>query len=174
MDKPRFIAWFVEPLEKLYEMKAGFPILLISFPILERYLREVSGCAEKNLSDSFHYCFIERFQEIESVDQSRQFWKVYRHGLVHQLTFSLQLFKGEKIPPACITFDQDEAIQVLDEGELSINPIAFSKKIITEIIRNFEKMEGMHSPNHPTPFVFTQQNIENITGTASDERWKKY
>ena len=45
-----FRAWFSKILEGLYSVQdAGFPILMISFPLLERYLREKSGVHEGNL-----------------------------------------------------------------------------------------------------------------------------
>ena len=41
-DRENFQAWFVKPLKKLYKNPdAGFPIMMIAFPLLERYLRRL-------------------------------------------------------------------------------------------------------------------------------------
>ena len=43
-----FIRWFKEPLSSLYKNPhAGFAIVILSLPILERYLREKSGVCEQ-------------------------------------------------------------------------------------------------------------------------------
>lgn len=40
-DIANFRSWFVDPLAKLYkETTTGFPVVMIAFPILERYLRQ--------------------------------------------------------------------------------------------------------------------------------------
>ena len=51
-----FVRWFEEPLSNLYKNPhAGFAILILSLPILERYLREKSGvCEQPNLDARFH------------------------------------------------------------------------------------------------------------------------
>ncbi len=50
-----FRSWYSNILHDLYSKQdAGFIILMISFPLLERYLREKSGVHEGNLTDSFY------------------------------------------------------------------------------------------------------------------------
>lgn len=173
MDKSTFQKWFVEILEELSRMRAGFPIMLIALPILERYLREVSGNAEDNLDDDFYRSLIEILPEVRSIDQAKLFWHTYRNGLLHQLTFSLRDRKGKAMPPACITFDQEVAIVVLDQGQFSVNPILFSQRVTAEILDNYEQMAGNQSPNHPKPFVFNPTTNSSFTGTASDDSWKQ-
>ncbi len=55
-----FVRWFEEPLSNLYKNPhAGFAIVILSLPILERYLREKSGVCEKpNLDARFHQEFL--------------------------------------------------------------------------------------------------------------------
>jgi hypothetical protein len=58
-DYHNFVRWFKEPLRRLYkDPHAGFAIVMLSLPILERYLREKSGVREQpNLDDRFHQSF---------------------------------------------------------------------------------------------------------------------
>jgi len=146
---------------------------LITMPILERYLRETSACAEGSLGDEFYEYLLGMFSELESLDQARQFWQTYRNGLLHQLAFSLQDRKGSRMPPACITFDQEDAISTLEHGQFVVNPISFSKRVTSEINSDYREMVGTQSPNHPLPFVFVPSGSISFTGTASDERWKQ-
>jgi len=65
MDENRnnFIKWFKEPLNTLYKNEhAGFAIVMLSLPILERYLRQKSGVFEKqNLDLRFYREFLKMF-----------------------------------------------------------------------------------------------------------------
>ncbi|MEE8329333.1 MAG: hypothetical protein V3R54_05325, partial [Thermodesulfovibrionia bacterium] len=84
-----FRVWYSKILEALYlKENAGFVILMISFPLLERYLREKSGVHEGNLNDSFHSELQTIFPVLTSQEIAKQFWHVYRNGLLHQVTLS--------------------------------------------------------------------------------------
>src|SRR3989338_816269 len=86
-----FRAWYSIILEGLYSNQdAGFPILMISFPLLERYLREKSGVHEGNLNDSFYSELQNIIPALTSLDLAKQFWHVYRNGLLNQVTLSRQ------------------------------------------------------------------------------------
>jgi len=173
MVESTFRTWFMEPLEVLYEMQAGFPIMLVILPILERFLREVSGVAEGSLDDDFFDVLIELFPALKSRDLARRFWQTYRNGLLHQLSFSLRDRRGRAMPSACITFDQEEAVLVHEEDQVSVNPISFGKLVTEVILDDYEVMAGEASPNHPLPFVFPPNSSFNMTGTACDDRWRK-
>ena len=53
--RANFDAWYKEVLDLLYPRRdAGFAILLVAFPLLERYLRQKTGLtSDQNLSDAF-------------------------------------------------------------------------------------------------------------------------
>ena len=76
-----FLKWFKEPLHCLYKNDdAGFVILIISLPILERYLRQKSGVYEGKLNSQFYGAFLKMFPSIKNEGIARRFWDVYRNG----------------------------------------------------------------------------------------------
>ncbi|NOQ22351.1 MAG: hypothetical protein GQ565_06845 [Candidatus Aegiribacteria sp.] len=169
MTAKEFKEWYTDILHDLYEKQAGFPILLISFPILERYIRQVSGIGENRLSDRFFEVLLEMFDELECLENAKEFWQIYRNGLLHQVSFAMKNHKQIEMSPACITFDQSESL-LLSEGTYSVNPISFSREIIKSVKDDFESMQASASPNHPAPYVFSRPEV-NMTGTASDTSW---
>lgn len=169
-DRQLYTEWFADVLEELYLMKAGFPIMLVVLPILERYLREKSGVGEGRLGKEFYSELIEVFPVLTSNAIAKSFWHIYRNGLLHQLTFSRQNSKKKEMPSACITFDQDSALRILDSNRFSVNPISFSQRVNEEILRNFDHMKSRESPSHPWAHVFHSEQ-DGLTGTSSDPRW---
>ena len=172
MDETQFRKWYVEILEDLYQKEAGFPIMLIALPILERYLREETGIGENTLDDRFFNGLIGVFQEIKEINKAKQFWHTYRNGLLHQVTFSLRNMKNQTMPPSCIRFDQDEPVVYDENDRVSVNPILFAKKIVDKVLANYKCMNGSRSPNHPIPYTFSDEKHSQM-GTASDDIWRK-
>src|SRR3954467_10571251 len=87
--KEDFKKWFVDPLAGLKENgHAGFILLLVAFPLLERYLRNKSGCPEGNVTGKFHSILEVLFRDIAG--KGGLFWNCYRHGLLHQATFNIE------------------------------------------------------------------------------------
>ena len=169
MTKKEFNDWYVSVLTDLYVKQAGFPILLISFPILERYLRQVSGVGESRLNDQFYVTLKDMFGSLINRNIAKQFWHIYRNGLLHQVTFSQRNQRDEELTPACITFDQEQPIQYKNKI-FSVNPISFSERVIQCVSSDYEEMTGENSPNHPGPYIFTDRGA-NMTGTACDTSW---
>lgn len=47
-DQTNFIRWFKNPIRELQtNVDAGFIVVMVSLPLLERYLREKTGISEK-------------------------------------------------------------------------------------------------------------------------------
>jgi hypothetical protein len=89
-DRENFEAWFVQPLMRLFPKKEfGFIVVMSTLPLLERYVRRKeripSGVGLQNTS--FYDGVLRIFPEIGSADLVRPFWKVFRHGLLHETTF---------------------------------------------------------------------------------------
>lgn len=168
MNETQFRKWYVEILDDLYKKEAGFPIMLIALPILERYLREETGIGEEKIDDRFFKGLISIFPRINN---ATQFWHTYRNGLLHQVTFSLRNRRNKSMPPACIRFDQDEPVVYDEKDRVSVNPILFAKEIMEKVLANYKGMNGSRSPNHPIPYTFTDENHSQM-GTASDNAWK--
>ncbi len=155
MNRQYFRDWFVSVLDDLYTNEnAGFAILIIVFPLLERYLREKSGIHEDSLSDN-SFCVELRkiFSELNSNQAAKNFWETYRHGLLHQVTISLKNRKGVRLPSGWLSHNF-ETIEVDKAGNFCVHPTKFAKRIIETIERDFETFEGRHSPAHPLPGVF--------------------
>jgi hypothetical protein len=149
-----FVKWFKEPLDCLYTNNdAGFVILMISLPLLERYLREKSGVHEGNLTDDFYNKFIEIFPSLKDKDIAKKFWQIYRNGLLHQATLSLKTKKGTiKLLAVGVHGDASE---VEYEGysaqgdKFKVSPRKFSEKVIATIQSDFTTFEGVSSADHP-------------------------
>jgi hypothetical protein len=144
-----FNKWFREPLDRLYgDEHAGFAILMISLPLLERYLRQKSGVCESPSVDSrFHDGLAKMFTSLER-KTAEKFWKIYRHGLLHQATLKTE----DGILEVGVHNDTSPTILVskIPEGlKFSVSPVSFSKKVIEEIESNFETFMAEGSPNHP-------------------------
>src|SRR5947207_3496197 len=138
-DYDNFVKWFKEPLNKMYgNPDAGFAILMISLPILERYLRQKSGAFEKkHLDDHFRQAFLKMFPALKDPDTATRFWEVYRHGLLHQAT----LKAGDMLLGVAL---HGEAQEIEFDGKVfTVSPVKFSEKVIEAIEADFKTYEGV-------------------------------
>lgn len=153
MTHTEFNNWFVEPLATLNAQPHGaFAVLMVALPLTERYLREKSGCHERDLDDRFYAEFVKLFPTL-TTELAKKFWQCYRNGLLHQATFSRQNRKGvimpqawisSKLPgtPATINYDAANDVFVL-------LPKEYSEEIVQVILADFQTFLGTGSPNHP-------------------------
>jgi len=95
-NRENYRSWFAELLPKLFpDRDAGFIILMVAFPLLERYLRQTSGLGPKdNLNEDCVKKLRELFPELPNEKAARQFWDVFRNGILHQVTLSRENRKG--------------------------------------------------------------------------------
>ncbi len=139
-----FIKWFKEPLNTLYKNKhAGFAIVMLSLPILERYLRQKSGVFEnQNLDPRFHREFLKMFPSVKDIAAVKTFWRVYRHGLLHQAT----LKSDNTIISAAV---HGGAAEIEFDGKMfTVSPVKFSQYVVKTIEGDFKTYEGGGSPKH--------------------------
>jgi len=139
-----FIRWFKEPLNSLYKNPhAGFAIVILSLPILERYLREKSGvCEQLNLDDRFHQEFLKMFPSVKDMPTARNFWVVYRHGLLHQATLKAH----DTVLSAAV---HGGAAEIEFDGKVfTVSPVKFSEHVVNAIEGDFATYEGAGSPKH--------------------------
>lgn len=144
-----FVNWFKEPLISLYNNEhAGFAIVMLSLPVLERYLREKSGvCEKKNLDERFYKEFLKMFPSVKDTPSVRTFWRVYRHGLLHQATLRAD---GTVISAAV----HGGAAEIEFDGKVfTVSPVKFSEYVVKTIEGDFGTYEGPGSPDHPPPRV---------------------
>ena len=162
-----FTKWFPEILKSLYqESDAGFVVLMASLPLLERYLREKSGVYENNLSEGspFYQHLSEVFPALRDGRKAQDFWKVFRHGLLHQAAMSSRTNKGIEMPRGVLSHDFGEAVSIDGENFL-VNPVKFSKHVISTIQSDFPTYEAHNSPNHALPAIIELRR--NHVGTST-------
>jgi hypothetical protein len=155
-NRENFSKWFKDPLTTLYkDINAGFIIVMVSLPLLERYLREKSGdCEALRLTNEFYKELIKIFPGLKDISIAKRFWKVYRHGLLHQAT--LKTDDGTTTLIAVGVHNEAPEIQHstnFNGDTFMVSPIKFSKKIISTIENEFKIFEGPNSPIHPPATV---------------------
>jgi hypothetical protein len=177
-----FDSWFVKVLESLYPTRdAGFKgacapvtgaqtlirfvIMITIFPLLERYLRQRAGIPAENdkLNDKF-------FDELSIIppelrdhkgdNKARDFWQMYRNGLLHQGTFfqKLKVYYGLASHDITTTIVVDE-----NNGNFCVHPEFFAKRILRQIAYDFSTYEGASSAAPPLPTVGPYQFAPDTT-----------
>lgn len=138
-DRANFDSWYVDVLEKLFpNREAGFAILMISFPLLERLLRNRANLLPSDgLNDSFYKELLRIFPAFSDIRASRTFWQIYRNGLLHQVSPSTQNRKRLSLPIGWLTIDKP-GVSVDSDGGIWVNPVDFAKRVLSEIQLDFE------------------------------------
>jgi hypothetical protein len=146
-----FNKWFYQPLHMLIpERDAGFAVLLIAFPLLERYLKGVSG--SKAGTTDFENALLAWLPELESQRNAELFWAMYRHGLLHNLT----------APKANFKLSHDALIVELSrDGTVWLNPQLFAERVLQSIGTNFSAYE-----TGGTPLPIVAEHIEPSFGLS--------
>jgi len=162
-----FKAWYVKVLQRLYDNRdAGFIILMVAFPLLERYLREKSRVYQGKLNSSFYSELTAVLPELRDQRTAQGFWNAYRNGLLHQVTISSRNQQGNKINRWKLTHDIGEDILYQhSNGDFFVHPVNFAKKVINVIENDFPTFEGPHSADHRLPTV--QPVGPTILGTGT-------
>lgn len=154
-DIEKFDRWYVAPLERLYaDRDSGFVLLLISFPVLERYIRQKCGVSpDVSLPDSCMklLCFI--FPSLKDCRTARMFWNVYRNGLLHQVTLSLKSRRGAELPAGWLSHDGTESICVDIQGSFLLNPVLFSQQVVRTVRGDFDVFAGVSTSAPQLPVV---------------------
>jgi hypothetical protein len=169
-NETNFKQWYKNILESLYKNRdAGFILLIITFPLLERYLREKSGIYQGKLNDNndkFYCELLNLFRELNDKNNAKSFWDAYRNGLLHQVTISLKN-NNNMIPPKWkISHDTNKVLYQDPNGDFFIQPVEFTKNVIKVIENDFPTFEGKHSNDHPLPRI--KQEGPTILSTSAD------
>ncbi len=143
-----FKSWYVQVLEDLYKKRdAGIAVLMVSLPLLERYLRRKHNLApEDSMAEAAMGGLCTMFPALGSATQARAFWNVYRNGFLHQATVSRSTKGGASLPDGWLTHDIAEPIRVEPDGSFTVNPVLFSKKVISTISGDFASFEANAPP----------------------------
>jgi hypothetical protein len=149
-----FRAWYVSVLQSLYPIRdTGLATMLVSFPLLERYLRQKN---RRTPSDKLNPQCMETLRQIFSVlpdaATATKFWSVYRNGLLHRATLSLRT-EGGRVLPDSLTHDISVPVQIEPDGSFVVHPKLFSEIVVRTIEADFQTFAGTGSPGHGLPKV---------------------
>ena len=154
-DLKHFHAWYLKTLKSLYPVRdAGIPVLMVSMPLLERYLRQKNGrTPEQPLDDACMGTLRGIFPVLPDIASAWRFWQVYRNGFLHQVTLSLRTRAGTALPSSELTHDIAEPIQVRRDGSFVLHPVLFSKLATATIEADFATFVGAGTPAPKLPEV---------------------
>lgn len=156
-NEKNFRSWFVDTLDVLRTNgNSGFIFTLITFPLLERYLREKSGAGEsRDLPVQFFDELAVLFPDIAS--KRFDFWHSYRNGLLHQAAFSKTKLRQQGIvvmPTASLSGSDPRPVYYDSASDgFFLNPIMFYETVVARILSDFTTFEGGNSPSHNLPTV---------------------
>lgn len=154
--RENYESWFKGVVQLLHkDGNAGLAILMITIPLLERYLREKSGIYEGQLNDDFYSEFIVVFPQLTNPKHGAEVWHIFRNGLLHQVTLSRGKRNGDAMQPGWLSYDGPALFRDVS-GVYCINPRKFADEIFRVIDSDFETFEGRNSVNHPMPIVINQ------------------
>jgi hypothetical protein len=150
-----FNAWYVDVLRALYPNRdAGIAVLMISLPLLERYLRQKNGLGpDQQLDDGFRRDLCAMFPALGDEDTARQFWNVYRHGFLHQVTVAQRTQRGTALPGGWLTHDISEAVRLDPDEAFCVHPVLFSQTVTAAIEADFAAFAGVVAGAPPLPVV---------------------
>jgi hypothetical protein len=162
--RENFDFWFVEVLETLYPCReAGFVVLMATLPLLERYLRQRTGLVSENdkLTCKFYDELYKVLPELNTRDRAKDFWNIYRNGLLHQVTFSQN--NKSKIRGS-VSHDPKEIISFDPQtSNFRLHPVLFSKQVLKQIVSDFSMFEGASSAAPPLSTVHKMASGETHT-----------
>jgi hypothetical protein len=153
-DQEAFFAWFEQPIKALQPASdCAFAVVILCFPLLERYLRETSGCGEGDLTNKFYEDLQVIFPELATLDQAKQFWHVYRNGLLHQGAFSAANRRKVIMPFGAISGETPRISYDAVTDTFYVNPVPFSDAVLDFIRDDLATLAAAAAANHEIPYV---------------------
>lgn len=165
-----FRAWYADVLKSIYPLReAGFAILMIAFPLLERYLRQkLQLPAQATLNDSFYDELIQLFPQLQDRTTAKNFWQVYRNGILHEVTLSKQNRRGNLMPLGSLSHDK-AMVSLESDGSFWIHPVLFSQHVVQTIENDFSVFEGTATSPLPKAKEIATPSGPIILGTNTEQ-----
>jgi hypothetical protein len=136
-DQENCDTWFVRPLESLYPKEEfGFIIVMATFPLLARHLRQKVNLPPGKKPDKAFYAALKGlFPELG--DKAQAFWWKCRNGLLHYGTFNSH--------GVFIVHGQNEPVVVEDAPTtiFRLEPVVFARKVFSNHCR---RLQGLRQP----------------------------
>jgi hypothetical protein len=140
-DEHLFHRWFSNILQELetgYPQDAGAALLMISFPLLDSYVRKKCRIKDgrlrgKDVDTFFAYlCHDDLFPELRDGKAASKFWGVFRDGLLH-----LARLKGTT--DNWRVDDSSAAVEVNRKADgsvrnFTVNPVKFARRVREKIV----------------------------------------
>ncbi len=169
--RKNFKAWYADVLNSLYPSRdAGFAVLMIAFPLLERYLRQkLQLPPQATLQDAFYDELTKVFPQLSNRATAKNFWQVYRNGILHEVTLSKQNRSGTQMPVGWLSHDK-AIVSIESDGSFWIHPVLFSQHVVRTIETNFSVFEGAAISQSPLPTVKPTPTVSGpiVLGTNTD------
>ena len=159
----RYHRWYRAILEKLFsDRDAGYAILMITFPLLERF---VFGLTRRSTAD--HFSSHEKKEilaifkdELRTINNVGDFWSACRHGLLHQVTPFISKKNGDPFPNVVLTHDIPVPICIEDDGSIIVHPVLFARRILDSIEADFSTFRGGKEAHiNPLPKVEVRNTL---------------
>ena len=156
-DRETFRRRFKEPVELLITRKhSGFALMMITLPLLERFLRGRSHLKDAvRLTELFHTEFLKIFPALRDVNGAKAFWQCFRHGILHQATFSLKRADGAGFS-GVVGFEElsGPAVAIQRSGDPEhivciVDPVAFARTVLAEVESDLETFQTADPDEHP-------------------------
>ena len=125
--------------------------MLIVFPLLERYLRRKTCLSSgDHLSDAFFDELSRLFPALAARTTAREFWQIYRNGLLHEITLYRETRKGNPIPVGWVSHDRP-MIAIDPDGSIWVNPVDFAQHVLEVIGSDFATFEESCATHNRLP-----------------------
>jgi hypothetical protein len=160
-DRETFRQWFKEPMDLLIARKhTGFALMMIALPLLERLLRGRSDLKDESLNEQFYSELLKVFPTLEDVKGARALWQSFRHGILHQASFSLKRAGSTADFSGIIGFQElsGPAIALRRSGDpehlsCMVDPVAFARAVLDEVESDLETFQNADPVKHPMAIV---------------------
>jgi hypothetical protein len=142
---------------------------MVAFPLLERYLRQKVGLTpNEGLSPGFYNELFKLFPKLQTQEKAKEFWQVYRNGILHQVAFSNQTSRGTPLPASSLSHAFCD-ISVTSAGSFFLNPADFARRVTQQIEADFTTFEGTASSAPPlaTEWAVSPDMLANILNPAN-------
>ena len=152
-----FFGWFETSIRAIQKTPGcEFGILVLTLPLLERYLRETSGAHEGDLNEKFYDDLLVVIPELSTRDDAKKFWHIYRNGFLHQCAFSAE--RKTRRGPVIMSYGAISGhVPLLEfrtaDDSFYVNPSPLADRVLGFIRTDQRTFAAGSSPNHPPPEV---------------------
>jgi hypothetical protein len=153
--RENFDSWFAKIIRNSYDDDdAGYVRVMVAFPLLERYVRLKVQCFEVILSERFHDEIARLIPKLESGKQAKDFWRTYRHRLLHNGT-SEGWLSGIQSPV------------LFSNGSFQLNSVKFAERVLEIIEGDFATFEGKRPEDALPEVVYQHIPLTNDMGIGT-------